>query len=151
MPAKRTSKPAAEEEMESEVKKEKNAETPCLKRVRELDSGESTKFHTKMGSGKVPAWVKKYYEENLKSVQQRKSQDKVDFMRNVLENDDYEVAFFKRLKTMTHRTETTVAKEWMSWTEFSGKEGLAVAEAMLAQKTVTTQLHPGLNHNHKST
>ena len=58
---------------------------------------------------------------------------------------DWTSGFFERLRTKAEVTEDGSAYEWMSWHEFSGKQGVAVAMEQIANKAVMSKFHPGLD------
>lgn len=130
------------------VKKEKDA--PCVAAVHsETPKEDLNRFTWKLRS--APSWVKAYYDENLKYAKAKEGSAKVEFVRQILENDDYNSSFYERMKTVRFTDAAQDHIEWISWTTLTTKEGDQLARAMLAQGTITRRHHPKLKKDDPAT
>ena len=94
---------------------------------------------------KAPEHVQKHYAEKLKTAKTRTSDDKLKFIKELLTADNYDTEFFNKMKKDVYTNTTTTENEWMSWKSFSDKEGVLLARAQVAQKSVETRPHPNLD------
>ena len=110
------------------------------------DKATLNKFGYKLRE-KAPGWLKDYYEQELKRAKQKSSTEKVTFIEQVLENDDFDSDYFQRIKQTVHSKKESVDSAWISWKKLLDNEDEAVARLMIKQGKVITRPHSNLDHD----
>lgn len=98
-----------------------------------------------------PKDIVKYYETNLKNKKTHTSGAKLEFVKQILTNDDYQSEYYTRLQKTSHSDSESRTRAWLLWAKYSAEEGEAVAKAQVAQGSVEKRPHPKLDPEAEST
>ena len=96
------------------------------------------------------AFWKKYYEGGLKNQKAAKSQEKFEFMKQVLQND-FKGSYFERIERLVHTDAQKTVKTWMSWKQITDLDGVRLVRLGVKQNKIEVQLSEDLDHDDPDT
>ncbi|CAK0836118.1 unnamed protein product, partial [Prorocentrum cordatum] len=93
----------------------------------------------------------KQFAETVKLKKAPQDPKKFEFIKEVLEADNYNTEYFNRMRKVGHIDKEQRVNAWVSWKKLCDEKGAAVAALMVKQKKVDTRPHSELDRSDKET
>lgn len=106
----------------------------------------TNKINYKLKTG--PAWLRKVYDSQFKTVKTSMSGAKLEFVTEMLSDDsgDYNSQYFQRIKSTAVSQSVDTGYKWLSYAALAQQEDPALIPIMVRQGKLETRPHAGLNH-----